>query len=248
MGAGPIPRAVAGADPDGVAMHPAPHDAAGVLAPTRTFMRLLHIDTSAQRAGSVTRRLSAEFVRSWVRAHPDTRVDRLDLDASPPSQIDERWIAAAFSPPESHGPALAGALRESDALVDQLVPADVVVMGVPMYNFTIPATLKAYIDQVVRAGRTFRYNGPVVEGLAGDKQVVVITGSMGDYGPESPIAFMNFLDPYLRAVLGFMGITDVTIVNVHGYDDASRAPSMLEARRALAEIVVRSAAGSGGQQ
>lgn len=210
-------------------------------------MRLLHIDASAQRIGSVTRRLSADFVRSWVRAHPDTRVDRLDLDATPPGPIDERWIAAAFTPPETHSPALAGALDESDRLVDQLVAADVVVLGTPMYNFTMPATLKAYIDQVVRAGRTFRYNGPVSEGLAGDKRVVVITSSMGDYGPASPIAFMNFLDPYLRAVLGFMGITDVTIVNVHGYDDISRAPSLLQARNALAEIVARSTAGSGGQ-
>ncbi len=210
-------------------------------------MRVLHIDSSAQRAASVTRRLGAEFVRSWVRAHPDATVDYRDLDASPPGKIDERWIAAAFSPPSELTPDLRRALAESDALVDQLVAADLIVLGVPMYNFTIPATLKAYIDQVVRAGRTFRYNGPVAEGLAGGKQVVVITASMGDYGPESPIAFMNFLDPYLRAVLGFMGMTDVSVVSVHGYDATSRAPSLLEARRALSEIVVRSGAGSGGQ-
>lgn len=209
-------------------------------------MRLLHIDSSAQRTRSITRSLTAELVRAWVRAHPETTLDYRDLDAAPPSPIDERWIAAAFTPPSEQTPDLAGALAESDALVDQLVLADVVVLGVPMYNFTIPASLKAYIDQVVRAGRTFRYNGPVPEGLAGEKHVVVVTASNGDYGADSPIAFMNFLEPYLRAVLGFMGITDVTFVRVHGYDDASRAPSLREARRAIAEIVAQSAAGSGG--
>lgn len=209
-------------------------------------MRLLHIDSSAQRTTSITRRLTAELVRSWARAHPETTLDYRDLDASPPSQIDERWVAAAFTPPDKQTPELTAALAESDALVDQLVAADVVVFGIPMYNFTVPATVKAYIDQVVRAGRTFRYNGPVPEGLAGEKQVVVITASSGDYGPDSPIAFMNFLDPYLRTVLGFMGITDVTFVNVHGYDDASRAPSLMDARRTMAEIVAQSVAGSGG--
>lgn len=209
-------------------------------------MRLLHIDSSAQRQSSITRRLTAELVRSWVRAHPETAIDYRDLDAAPPSQIDERWIAAAFTRPDELTPELSAALAESDELVDQLVAADVLVFGIPMYNFTIPATVKAYIDQVVRAGRTFRYNGPVPEGLAGDKRVVIVTASNGDYGADSPIAFMNFLEPYMRAVLGFMGIADVTILSVHGYDDASRAPSLAQARQAMAEIVAQSAAGSGG--
>lgn len=199
-------------------------------------MRLLHIDTSAQHENSVTRRLGAEFVRAWLAAHPATIVDYRDLEENPPSYIDERWIAAAFSPPETHTPELTDALHESDALVDELVAADVVVIGVPMYNFTIPANLKSYIDQVVRPGRTFRYNGPVPEGLAGAKKVVVVTASAGDYGAQSPIAYMNFVDPYLRVVLGFMGMTDVTIVNAHGYDDAARAPSLLAVRRRLDEI------------
>lgn len=200
-------------------------------------MRLLHIDTSAQHQSSITRRLGAEFVRAWLATHPATVVEYRDLDAAPPSMIDERWIAAAFSPPEARTPELEGALTESDALVDQLVAADVIVLDVPMYNFTIPANLKAYIDQVVRPGRTFRYNGAIPEGLARGKKVIVVTASVGDYGPASPIAYMNFIDPYLRVVLGFMGMTDVTIVNAHGYDDAARAPSLLAMRKRFDEIV-----------
>lgn len=202
-------------------------------------MRLLHLDSSAQRQCSLTRLLSAELVRAWASALPGMSVVYRDLAAHPPRFVDERWIAAAFAPPGARGAELAGALEESDGLVDELLAAEVVVMGVPMYNFTVPATVKAYLDQVVRPGRTFVNDGGRPRGLATGKRIVVVTASMGDYGAAGPLGSMNHLDAYLRAVLGFMGMTDVTIVNVHGHDRAAAAPSIAAARARFAELVAQ---------
>jgi FMN-dependent NADH-azoreductase len=199
-------------------------------------MRLLHLDASAQTTRSVTRALSRDLVHQWVAAHPVTDVTYRDLALSPPTPVDERWIAAAFTPPELQTPELASALEESDTLVNELIAADVVVFGMPMYNWTVPATVKAWLDQVIRAGRTFRYNGPTPEGLVRGKKVIVTAASAGDYSPSSPLAHMNHFDPYLKMVFGFMGITDVEIITVHGYDDHARIPSLAAAQTRICEI------------
>lgn len=199
-------------------------------------MRLLHIDSSAQTTRSVTRQLSSELVQSWVRAHPTTAISYRDLALQPPSPVDERWIAGAFSPPGTLTPELASALRESDELVDELIAADVVVFGMPIYNWTVPATVKAWLDQVIRTGRTFRYTATGPEGLVRGKKVIITAASAGDYSESSPLAFMNHFDPYLKMVFGFMGITDVEIITVAGYDEAARAPGLAEARARFARI------------
>ena len=199
-------------------------------------MRLLHIDASGQTSRSVSRALSRDLVRQWVASHPATEITYRDLALLPPSPVDERWIAAAFTPPEIQTPELAAALEESDILVNELIAADVVVFGMPMYNWTVPATVKAWLDQVIRAGRTFRYNGPTPEGLVRGKKVIVTAASAGDYSPSSPLAHMNHFDPYLKMVFGFMGITDVEIITVHGYDEHARIPSLAQAQTRISEI------------
>jgi len=118
---------------------------------------LLHIDASPRGERSHSRRMTREFVEQWKQQHPNDTVTYRDIGRNPIPHVDEAWIAAAFSPPEQHTPELSEAIRLSDRLVDEFLGADIYVMGVPMYNFSVPSGFKAYIDQIVRVGRTFDF-------------------------------------------------------------------------------------------
>lgn len=168
--------------------------------------RILHIDASARGAGSLSREIGAELVRRL--AAPGAEIVHRDLAADPPPFVHEAWVGANFTRADERSPAQREALAGSDALVDELVGADVLVLGVPVYNFGIPAVLKAWIDQVGRVGRTFRYtaNGP--EGLSGVGRAYLAVASGGTaVGSE-----IDFATPYLRHVLGFLGVEEVEIV------------------------------------
>ena len=184
-------------------------------------MKLLHIDSSALGANSVTRDLSAAVVARWQAAIPGLSVQYRDLDANPV--------------PHLTGGSLAGANAEeaadAAAIMEQFLAADVIVLGVPMYNFGIPSTLKAWIDRIAVAGKTFRYteNGP--EGLAGGKKVIVASGRGGLHtGAPS-----DFQEPYLSFVLGFLGITDVEFVRAEGvaYSPEHRTNAIAGAKAAI---------------
>jgi len=186
-------------------------------------MNLLHIDTSARPGlsgidphGSHTRRLSARFVERWRQARPGDRIDYLDVGQHPPAHVKGRWIHAAFTPPAEREPWMAEALAESDRLVDQLIAADVIVVGLPMYNFSVPAQFKAYIDNIVRVGRTFGFDRargavPYWPMLADAGKRMVLLGARGDhgYGPGGRIAHLNHTESSVRSVFGYIGITDV---------------------------------------
>jgi FMN-dependent NADH-azoreductase len=186
-------------------------------------MNLLHIDTSARPGlsgidphGSHTRRLSARFVERWRQARPSDRIDYLDVGQHPPAHVNGRWIHAAFTPPAEREPWMAEALAESDRLVDQLIAADVIVVGLPMYNFSVPAQFKAYIDNIVRVGRTFGFDRargavPYWPMLADAGKRMVLLGARGDhgYGPGGRIAHLNHTESSVRSVFGYVGITDV---------------------------------------
>ncbi|MEJ1169393.1 NAD(P)H-dependent oxidoreductase [Variovorax sp. CCNWLW235] len=188
-----------------------------------TTMNLLHIDTSARPGlsgidphGSHTRRLSARFVERWRQARPGDRIDYLDVGQHPPAHVNGRWIHAAFTPPAEREPWMAEALAESDRLVDQLIAADVIVVGLPMYNFSVPAQFKAYIDNIVRVGRTFGFDRargavPYWPMLADAGKRMVLLGARGDhgYGPGGRIAHLNHTESSVRSVFGYIGITDV---------------------------------------
>ena len=166
--------------------------------------RVLHIDSSAQTSASVTRRLGAELVE---RLGAEEVVYR-DLTKNKPGFVDEDWVAATFTPPSERSQAMKDRLAESDELVDELMAADIVVIGVPVYNFGVPAVLKAWIDMIGRVGRTFNYtaNGPV--GLLEGKHAIVVTATGG-----TPVSSaIDFSTPYMKHVMGFVGITDVSIV------------------------------------
>jgi FMN-dependent NADH-azoreductase len=176
---------------------------------------LLHLDSSPLTS-SVSRELSREFVKSWKAAHPDGRVLSRNLNENSAPPVDEAWVYAAFTPEESRTPEQKAALALSDKLVDELLSADEIVLGVAMYNFSIPAVLKLWIDQISRAGRTFTFSSNGPEGLVKGRKATILVASGSVYEPGSAFAPYNFVDPYLKTFLGFIGITDVAIVSAGG--------------------------------
>lgn len=168
--------------------------------------KILRIDASARTEGSITRNLNDRVIERLIAEGPVSVVTR-DLAQAIP-QIDEAWVGASFTPPDDRTPAQKAALALSDALVDELRAADVLVIGLPVYNFGIPASLKAWIDQIARAGETFRYTETGPKGLLSGKRAIVTFAS----GGTEPGSAIDFASGYVRHILGFIGIADVSIV------------------------------------
>jgi len=188
-------------------------------------MKLLHIDSSALGAGSVTRELSAAIVARWADSVPDLQVRYRDLDSDPLPHLNGDALAKA-------DPAAAA---EAEEILGEFLAADVLVVGAPMYNFTVPSTLKAWIDRIAVAGRTFRYteNGP--EGLAGAKKIIIASGRGGMH-QDAP---SDFQEPFLRFLFGFLGVTDITFVRAEGVALSSdhRQSAVTEALASIPEPV-----------
>jgi FMN-dependent NADH-azoreductase len=176
------------------------------------LMTLLHIDSSARR-NSVSRQLTQRFVYSWKREHPGGQVIERDLTTTSLPLITDEWTLAAHSEPASLTPAQRETLSVSDTLVDELLAADTIVIGAPMYNLTVSAPLKAWIDQIVRVGRTVLYGAGGTEGVLKGKKLVVLTSRGGAFRPGTPTAQYDHQEPYLRHILGFIGLTDVTFIH-----------------------------------
>jgi FMN-dependent NADH-azoreductase len=176
---------------------------------------LLHIDSSPLES-SISRELTKEFAKSWKAKNPSGTVIDRDLAANVPKPIDQTWIGAAFTPDAGRTEEQKAVLAPSDALIAELSQADEIVIGVAMHNFSIPSVLKLWIDQVARSGKTFSYgaNGP--QGLLQGKKATILIASGGVYKVGTPAGAMNFVEPYLRAVFGFIGITDVNFVTASG--------------------------------
>ncbi|WP_421877930.1 FMN-dependent NADH-azoreductase [Pacificispira sp.] len=172
---------------------------------------LLHIDASPRAERSLTRTLSASFIDSWQRIHPDDQVIRRDIGLQPPPALTEAWIAAAFTAPEARTPAQHDILGLSDTLISELERADVVVIGTPMHNYGMPTALKAWVDHVIRIGRTFSFDlergdfplRPILSG----KHLALLT-SAGEFGfePGGARESMNHLDTHIRAIQHYLGI------------------------------------------
>lgn len=209
---------------------------------------VLCIDSSARpgrsdetRYGSHSRRLTARFVERWRRARPRDGVVYRDVGIDPPRPVTGRWIQAAFTAPDERAPWMHEVLAESDALVDELVAADVVVAGVPMYNFGVPAQFKAYIDNIVRVGRTFGFDrtraGEPYWPLVPPGRTLVVLSSRGDhgYGPGGRLAHMNNVERGIAAPFAYIGITDMRSVAVE-FDEF--ADARLKTSLAAAECAV----------
>ena len=186
-------------------------------------MNLLHLDSSVLGTQSASRELTAAIVTAWQAVHPRGTVAYRDLAADPLPHLDGAALAKA-------DPAAAA---EAERVLVEFLAADVIVVGAPMYNFSIPSQLKAWIDRVAVAGRTFRYTAEGPQGLAGGKRVIVASTRGGIHGG----APSDFVEPYLRQVFGFLGITDVEFVTAEGlaYSPEHRANAMAGA---LASIPV----------
>lgn len=176
---------------------------------------LLHIDSSPL-PGSITRELTQEFVNAWKANHPNGKVIERDLAANPSKPLDGAWVGAAYTPEAARTAEQTARLAESEQLIAELEQADEYVIGASMHNFSVPAVLKLWIDQVARVGKTFAYGSEGPKGLLQGKKATVVIASGGVYEPGTPAGALNFVEPYLRSVLRFLGITDVTFVTASG--------------------------------
>jgi FMN-dependent NADH-azoreductase len=178
-------------------------------------MKLLHIDSSPLGGNSVSRALTLSTVAQWKAAHPGTTVEHLDLAVDAPSHLNMDSLGFRLGP-DAEG--LSDVQKRENAISEQLVSqflaADVVVLGAPMYNFSVPSQLKAWIDRIAQAGRTFRYTATGPEGLAKGKTVIVASTRGGAYAGAG--AGMDHQESYLKTVFGFLGVTDVRFVRAEG--------------------------------
>ncbi len=186
-------------------------------------MQLLHLDSSALGTGSVTRELTAAIVARWQDKLPQLRVEYRDLDANPLPHLTSQSLARANP----------GEADDAARTMEQFLAADVLVIGAPMYNFSIPSTLKAWIDRVAVAGKTFRYTEKGPEGLAGSKKIIIASGRGGVH-TDAPT---DFQETYLRQVFGFLGVTDIEFVRAEGvaYSPQHRSDAIAGALAAIPE-------------
>jgi FMN-dependent NADH-azoreductase len=195
-------------------------------------MKLLRIDSSARRI-SVTRKLTAQFTEAWKKENPTGQVTERDLATTLLPLITDEWVEGSSVDPAQRTVAHQRAISASDALIAELVEANTVVIGAPMYNFSIPFPLKAWIDQIVRKSQTFSYGPEGPQGLLKDKKVFVITSRAGVYGPGSPMKGADFQEPYLRFILGFIGITDVTFIHAESQGREAGSVSLATAAQQI---------------
>ena len=188
-------------------------------------MKLLHLDSSALTGNSVTRELTAAIVARWQDKLPQLQVEYRDLDSNPLPHLTARSLAQADS----------AEAADAARTLEQFLAADVLVIGAPMYNFSIPSTLKAWIDRVAVAGKTFRYTEKGPEGLAGGKRVIIASGRGGIH-TNAPT---DFQEAYLRQVFGFLGVTDIEFVRAEGvaYSPQHRSDAIAGALASIPEPV-----------
>lgn len=193
---------------------------------------MLHIDSSVLGKNSISRQLTAEIVAEWRGGHPDTKVEYLDLASSAPSHLSIDSLGFRLAPGAQ---GLSDSQRRenavSEALVSQFLAADVIVVGAPLYNFSIPSQLKAWIDRIAQVGRTFKYTEKGPQGLAGGKTVIVASTRGGIYSASDAGRAMEHQESYLQTVFGFFGISDVRFVRAEGLamGDAPKARALAAA-------------------
>lgn len=201
-------------------------------------MRLLHIDTTARIQNSFSRQLTQFFVTAWQQHSAGSEVLYRDIGTQPIPHIDEQWIMAYEAEAKTRTPALKSVLQLSDTLIDELLMADVYVWGIPMYNLTVPSTVKAYLDQVVRRDRIFSFQNGQPQGLLLNKKLLIITTRKFNYRPGSGREKRDFLEPYLRAIWGIVGVHDITFVHADNLAN-SAAESVTSAQQILNALALK---------
>lgn len=214
---------------------------------------ILHIDASARPGiagtdhhGSHSRHLSHQFVSQWQLRRSQDTITYRDIGQHPPSFINHDWIASAFTPEEQRDPWMKEALKESDQLVDELMTSDILVIGTPLYNFGMPAALKAWVDQIIRAERTVgidktKPHDPYIPKLNDkERHAVVLTARGGmNMAPGQEMAHMNHLEPSLASALEFVGITRLHYIAIEGQEAGGEilAKSVAKAIRKVGLLV-----------
>jgi FMN-dependent NADH-azoreductase len=200
-------------------------------------MNLLHIDSSVLGANSASRALSAEIVARQRALHPGLKVTHRDLAADAALHLSPAHLAA-WQGGAVDDELLGADIKKGGGYLEELMAADIIVIGAPMYNFSIPSQLKAWIDRVVIAGKTFRYGASGAEGLLLNKKVFIASSRGNVYAPGSPTAALEHHENYLIGVLGFIGLTDVTVVRAEGlaFGPEARDAAMLNARKTIEAI------------
>ena len=178
-------------------------------------MKILHLISSPRGGASFSIKLGNAIVEKLQTANPDITLTTHNLVESPFPHLEEVHINSFFTPQESHTPEFVEAIKHSNEAIAQLKDADAIVIGAPMYNFGIHSSLKAWIDHIARAGQTFSYSEKGPEGLVKNKKVYLAISSGGVYS-EGPMKSYDFTESYLRSVLGFLGMTDVTVYRAEG--------------------------------
>ena len=209
-------------------------------------MKLLHIDSGILGTASVSRQLSAEAVTEWRARHPNGEVVYRDLVAQPLTHLAGDQLFAAGADPSQRSAEMNAVLSESEKVLQEFLDADVVVIGAPMYNFGISSQLKAWIDRIAVKGKTFAYSEYGPKGLAGDKTVIIASARGGFYGAQSPVAAWDHQETYLKTILGFIGLHDVTFVRAEGYITGEEAlKKALESAEIQVSDTVRTISGPG---
>ncbi|MDX2216506.1 MAG: NAD(P)H-dependent oxidoreductase [Oculatellaceae cyanobacterium bins.114] len=203
-------------------------------------MQLLEIQSSVRQERSVSRDLVSKFIYQWRSYHPEAQYQLRDIGQQPPALITANWVAANLTPAPEQTEETKTVLSESDALIAELFAADRIVLGVPMYNFGIPAQLKAYFDNIIRVGRTVEFNRETAtfNGLLIGKKALIVSSRAGSYALGTPAGAMDFCVPYLQFILNFLGIQDVEYVEVpyQGMGDKMQQPATETAIARLMEL------------
>ena len=202
-------------------------------------MKLLHIDSGILGTASVSRQLSASAVAEWRLQHPNTEVVYRDLVAQPLTHLAGDQLFAAGADQSQQSPEMRDILAESGKVLQEFLDADIVVIGAPMYNFGVPSQLKAWIDRIAIKGKTFAYTEYGPKGLAGGKTVIIASARGGFYGATSPVAAWDHQESYLKAVFGFLGVTDIRFLRAEGLNVSpeQKEKAIHEANGGLANLV-----------
>jgi FMN-dependent NADH-azoreductase len=197
-------------------------------------MNILHIDSGILGEHSVSRRLTAAVAAQIKAEQPAATITYRDLAADPLPHLSGAHLMAANAKPEEVDAQIAADVAEGKVVLDEFLAADTIILGVPMYNFSLPSQLKAWIDRIAVSGKTFRYTAEGPEGLAKGKKVIIVSTRGGHYS-AGPAAVMDHQESYLKAVLGFLGITDVEVVRAEGLNLSpdSKIEAISEAERTI---------------
>lgn len=178
-------------------------------------MNILHVSSSPRGEASISRKLGSAIIEKIKAAHPDSTITERDLVKEPFPHLEEVHIQSFFTPAEARTAEHWAAIKHSDEVIAEIQTADIIVLEAPMYNFAIHSTLKAYFDHLVRSGLTFRYGENGVEGLVTGKKVYLVLSSGFIYS-EGAFKEYDFVTPYVKTILGFIGLTDITVVRAEG--------------------------------